>query len=205
MIITVLGAAGKTGQEVVKQALAAGHRVHALVRRPEGMAARANLKIFIGDATNANDIAGASRGADVIISALGTGMGKSSLMSDAITAIITAARETGVTRFILVSSYAVGGARQLSLGTKILSRTVLKNISADKTMSEAILKESSLDWTIADPTILTNGPKGSGTRELSRTERIGLLHTITRADLAAWLLNEAVANNHTRDEVIISK
>ena len=70
MIIVVLGAAGKTGQEVVNQALAAGHRVHALVRRADGMAARANLEVFVGDATRAKDVAGASRGADVIISAL---------------------------------------------------------------------------------------------------------------------------------------
>jgi uncharacterized protein YbjT (DUF2867 family) len=205
MVITVLGAAGKTGQEVVSQALAAGHRVHALVRRPDGIAPKSNLKVFVGDATNAKDIEEVSHGTDVIISALGTSTGKSSLMTDAVIAIIKAAQETGVTRFILISSYSVGGAGQLSIGAKIMTRTVLKNIAADKARSEAILKESNLDWTIVDPTILTNGRKGSGARELPQTEKIGLLHTITRADLAAWMLKEAVENKHSRDEVIISK
>ena len=126
-------------------------------------------------------------------------------MTDAITAVIRGAKATGVTRFIVVSSYAVGGVRQLTLGTRLMSRTVLKNIAADKAASEVILKESGLDWTIVGPTILTDGPRGSGARELPSTEKISLRHTITRADVAAWLLNEAVASAHIRGEVIISK
>lgn len=76
---------------------------------------------------------------------------------------------------------------------------------ADKAASEAMLKTSSLERTIVDPTILTNGAKGSGIRELSRTERVGLRHRITRADVAAWILDETVANRHIKEEVLISK
>src|ERR1700745_340900 len=114
MIITVLGATGQTGQEVVKQAIEDGHTVHALVRTPEALPARPGLHISIGDATRSPDVVEASRGTDVVISALGTGLGKSSVMTDSVQAIVKACAKTGVKRFILVSSYVVGAAQRLT-------------------------------------------------------------------------------------------
>jgi uncharacterized protein len=53
MKITVLGASGKTGSEIVKQALAEGHSVNALVRREGSLEDSPNLNVITGDVTNA--------------------------------------------------------------------------------------------------------------------------------------------------------
>lgn len=203
MIVTVLGASGQTGQEVVKHALKGGHKVHALVRRPDSLESRPGLEVFVGNVTHTPDVVDASRGTDVVISALGAGLGKSSLMSDAIKAVIAASDSTGVKRLILMSSYVVGGAEQLTVGTKLMSRTLLRNIKADKAASESVLKASDLEWTIVDPTRLHNA-QSLDARVVPSTERITLGHSMSRAAVAAWMLQEADRNGHLHEEVIIS-
>src|SRR5690348_6182736 len=103
MKITVLGANGKTGVKLVKQALAEGVSVTGLVRQA-GMAEDPNLTFVIGDATSADDVRRASRGSDAIISVLGTASLRSTLMTDAVKAVIAASKTTGVRRFILMSN-----------------------------------------------------------------------------------------------------
>lgn len=61
MIVTVLGANGKTGVEVVKQAIEAGHSVHAVMRRADSLTPRPGLTIFVGDVTDSAVIAKASQ------------------------------------------------------------------------------------------------------------------------------------------------
>ena len=57
VVVAVLGATGGTGLEVVKQALAAGHGVRALVRSPEKLAVKHdNLTVVKGDALNEADV-----------------------------------------------------------------------------------------------------------------------------------------------------
>ena len=60
MIITVLGANGKTGMEVGRQAIEVGHSVHAVVRRAESLSPRAGLEVCVGDVTDPAVIAKAS-------------------------------------------------------------------------------------------------------------------------------------------------
>jgi putative NADH-flavin reductase len=91
MNITVLGANGKTGLEVVKQALENGHSVNAVVRHAEAMPTQPSLNIIVGDVTNAQDVAKASKDASVIISTLGAMSG--SLMTNAVTAVIMPVRQ----------------------------------------------------------------------------------------------------------------
>ena len=73
MNILVLGAAGKTGREVVAHALAEGHTVTAFVRNPEKIE-RNDVTVAVGDARNAADLRRALRGQDAVISTLGTGL-----------------------------------------------------------------------------------------------------------------------------------
>jgi hypothetical protein len=67
-----------------------------------------------------------------------------------------------------------------------------------------LLRKSDLEWTVVDPTMLSNGSNNLSTRRLAPNEKIGLRHKITRAALAAWMLHEAVESRHVRDEVILS-
>jgi uncharacterized protein YbjT (DUF2867 family) len=73
MNILVLGAAGKTGREVLAQSLAAGHTVTAFVRDPEKLD-RTDVAVAVGDARSVDDLGEALRGQDAVISTLGSGL-----------------------------------------------------------------------------------------------------------------------------------
>ncbi|SRR6266567_7862072 len=169
MKITILGANGKSGTLLVEQALAAGHEVSALVRREGTVASRPHLRVVVGDATNTDAVAAASQGTDVVISALGQGSKKSSLMTDAVTAVIAASKTTGVRRFILLSG-VMAKPERLGPAVKLMGRGA-RDMFADKARSEDLLRASDLDWTIVYPPLLTSKPAGSGLRILPDTEK----------------------------------
>src|SRR6266852_2216116 len=66
----ILGATGLTGRPLVRQALDAGHSVAALVRDPRKVTD--SIEVVQSDATNSSAVAGAVRGRDAVLSALGT-------------------------------------------------------------------------------------------------------------------------------------
>ncbi len=71
--IMVLGATGKTGTQIVRQALESGHDVAALVRDPARLAINdPKLKVVTGDVLDAASVErGLAGGYDAVISALG--------------------------------------------------------------------------------------------------------------------------------------
>jgi uncharacterized protein YbjT (DUF2867 family) len=202
MKVTILGASGKTGVQVVNQALESGYMVNALVRNADSLKKKANLNVFVGNVTDAKDIEKVSQGSDVIISALGAMSG--SLMTEAVTAVIAASKVTGVKRFILMSSFAVR-KEQLSGGMKLITGLVMGKAIQDKSKSEALLRKSDLDWTIVYATGLTNEAKGAKVKTLSSTESLSMKNKIARADVAVWMLKEANENAYNKAEVTISR
>ena len=202
MNITVLGASGKTGSELIKQALDAGHTVTAVVRRAGSIETRPNLTVTIGDVTDTSVIASASKGTDVIVSTLGTMKG--TLMTDTVTTVIAASKTTGVKRFILMSSFAVR-KEQLGTATKIITGLAMGNVVKDKATSEELLRASDLDWTIVYPTGLTNAPKGAELRVVPLDKKVGITHKTARADVAAWILAEANMKKFVKKNVLITQ
>lgn len=72
--IIVFGANGKTGSEIVKQALAAEYHVTAIVRNPSAKAmSHPNLTIIKGDAMQIESFRSLIKGNSAVISALGSG------------------------------------------------------------------------------------------------------------------------------------
>ena len=101
--LLVLGATGATGQLVLSQALAAGHRVTALVRSPEKITtSHPNLTVLSGQPTDRGDLKRGLDGADAVISTLGAMKG--TLMTDTTRSLVNATHD-GDTRPIVVMSY----------------------------------------------------------------------------------------------------
>jgi uncharacterized protein YbjT (DUF2867 family) len=124
-------------------------------------------------------------------------------LTDAVTAVIEASKSTGVKRFILMSSFAVR-KEQLSGGTKVMTGLLMGKAVKDKSASEELLRQSNLNWTIVYPTGLTNNEKGAQVRVVSSSEKVGMKNKIARADVAAWILDEAEASNHVKSEALIT-
>src|SRR5260221_5811981 len=102
MKVLILGATGPTGHQLVRQALDAGHSVAALARDPRKVTE--SIEVIEGDATNASAVAGAVRGRDAIVSALGTSKSfKGGIMTRAVAVLLPAMQQAGVNSLILES------------------------------------------------------------------------------------------------------
>ena len=75
MKIVVFGATGGTGERIVERALAEGHEVVAVARKPEAFTTRhSRLKVVKGDVLDPASVATAIVGADAVLSSVGLPM-----------------------------------------------------------------------------------------------------------------------------------
>lgn len=200
MNLTVLGAAGATGVPLVEQAIAAGHQVTALARSAENLTLTSpNLHVVQGDATDRAVVSEAMKGADAVISVLGA---RGPVMAEATRAVVAAAEQAGPDRILMLSSFAVARDR-LKPVSRLVTRMAMGSQIKDKTAGEEVLRASGLDWTIVYATKLTNGPR-TEPRVVPETEKVGMSQTISRADLASFLLQAATDGLYSRRDVIIT-
>jgi putative NADH-flavin reductase len=207
MRLLILGATGGTGQQLLTQALDAGHEVTAFARSPDKIPARRGLQVVAG--TLPDDIAAlaeAVRGQGAVVSALGRGLSLTSngLIQRSVPAILSAMQTGSVRRLILTSAIGVGDSiRDAPLVSRIMARSLLRNIYSDKAAGEDLIKRSNLDWTLVQPSQLTNGPL---TRKYQIGERLDLhgVPKISRADVAHFLLTQLTAAAYVRKVVVIS-
>ena len=208
MRIAVFGAAGGTGQALVRQALDRGDEVSALVRTPGSLPIEhARLRVVAGDATrDAAAVAEVIQGRDVVVSALGrrNSFKSDQLMVRSVRAIVPAMERADVRRLILVSAFGVGETwRDAPLVPRIMYRVLLGDIFADKKAAEDEVRASGLDWTIVHPVLLTNGPRTGRYRVGEHLELAGV-PKIARADVADFILDEAGSNRYVRKAAAIS-
>jgi putative NADH-flavin reductase len=206
--ILVLGATGGTGRAVVSQGLQQGYQVTAFVHRPERtFASSERLRSIVGSVTERSAaLEQAVRGQDAVISALGRGFSFRShgLFARGIPRIIETMRRQGVKRLIITSAFGVGETwRDVPLLPRIFARTLLRDLYADKEAGEKILRPSDLDWTVVYPVALTKGPRTGRYRVGERLTLKGL-PTISRADVADFLLSQVDDRRYIRKGVLIS-
>jgi putative NADH-flavin reductase len=207
MRILIFGATGGTGRFVVSQALEQGCQVTAFVRNQATLTVKhPNLTIVEGGLSDHNAITDALNGVNVVISVLGNATRKalfkpSNVISQNLPNIISAMQQGKVARLLFVSSFGVNS--KIFWPEKLLLRTLFRNLFADLPLQEKLIKESGLNWTIVRPARLTNGPK---TGECRSGENIYIhpFSSISRADVAGFLLKEAVAPEYQRKVATIS-
>jgi putative NADH-flavin reductase len=203
MKLLILGATGPTGHLLVKQALEAGHSVAALARDPRKVTEP--IEVIEGDATNASTVAGAVRGRDAVLSALGTSKSlKGGVMMRAVAVLLPAMQQANVKRLILESAWGVGESyRDASSMQKFFYRTMLRSIYADKEKADAMIVASPLEWTIARPVRLTNGPRTGQYRVVERLQ-VGGLPSVSRADVADFMIRELTERAWVRKLPVIA-
>jgi uncharacterized protein YbjT (DUF2867 family) len=202
MKLLVLGATGATGKLVVDQALAAGHYVRALVRSPEKLAgSHPGLDVVTGQATDPTDVGRAMSGLDAVISTLGAAKG--SVITDATRAIITGAKASGARRVVVLSSFAVARDR-LSGPARAISGLAMGAMVKDKAAAEDLLRASNLDWTIVHSVRLTNGPATGRAEVVPDSAALRMSQTISRADVAAWLIAAVTDESAHRRAIAIA-
>jgi putative NADH-flavin reductase len=191
MKLIVFGGTGGIGSQVVEQALAAGHEVTAVTRRPSTVALQHEcLEVIQGDALKPETIQEAIARKDAVISTLGVrNLAPTPLYSEGVKNIMQAMQAANVRRILCISASGLDpGPRWQSLIAKPLLWFILKNMYTDLVRMETLVKASDLDWTILRPSLLTNGPRTRRYQAaVNQTLSRGL--SLSRADVANYMIN----------------
>lgn len=202
MKLLIFGATGGTGRELLKQALDQGHHVVAFARNPAKIHEfqNANLQVVRGDVLDSAAVEGAVAGQEAVISTIGTGAKRSTLREDGTRNIVKAMEKTGVRRLICQSSLGVGDSRaNLPFFTKhIIVSVFLRHAFADHERQEAVVKQSSLDWTIVRPPHLKDGPRTGVYRHGFPITDRQIKGRISRADVADFMLKQLTDDTYLR-------
>jgi putative NADH-flavin reductase len=206
MRLFILGATGGIGRQLVDQALERHHQVTAFVRSPQKLAAaRDGLTVIRGDARNADAMREALAGHDAVLSTLWPpGPSRNTITSDSARAIVAAMQTAGVRRLLVVGVAAL--FPDIGMFGRVLRNTLLRNIADDSAEMEQIVKATRLDWTIVRPPRLTNGARTEhyGVADDHLPAGAGTNATVSRADVAHFMLNEVEQPGHMRRVVGIA-
>jgi putative NADH-flavin reductase len=211
MKLTIIAATGGIGQQLMRQALAAGHDVTAVARDParlpEALRTEAQavaVDLAVATPGNLGDLEAAVAGADAVLSGLGPrSASDAGITTHGTRAVIDAMRTTGVPRLVVVSAAPVGtvpapgrpnpprhdpgdGFFMRQVGARF-ARRLFGSVYADLAAMEDLLRGSGLDWTVVRPPRLTNRPLTARYRTaVGQNVRGGWL--VSRADVAHFML-----------------
>jgi len=195
--VLIIGASRGVGLETLKRAMKGGHKVRALSRSASNIpVSNPELEKITGDALDRGAVRQALIGVDAVIQTLGVAAGPEiickpvRLFSEATRVLVTAMEEAGVKRLICLTGFGAGDSRNKG---GFLYNTAfnlfLRRAYDDKDVQEEIIRKSTLEWVIARPVILTNGPRTGSYRALvdRKDWRCGF---ISRADVADFLVEQ---------------
>ncbi|MEO1341231.1 MAG: SDR family oxidoreductase [Cyanobacteria bacterium J06635_13] len=199
MKLVIFGSTGSIGSHVLEQALAAGHTVTAFVRNPNKLNVQhPDLNIFTGDVMNPALVEEAVIGHEAAICILGSGKKLSgNVRSQGTKNVIQALEKAGIKRFICQSTLGAGDSwSNLDFYWKyIMFGFILRKVFADHQIQEEYVRQSNLDWTIIRPAAFVDGDRtGKYRHGFSGRDRTSSL-TISRPDVADFILKQL--NNNT--------
>ncbi|WP_248704754.1 NAD(P)-dependent oxidoreductase [Curtobacterium sp. MWU13-2055] len=189
--ITVLGASGATGLQLVRQALDRGHTVVAVARRPERIDVPDGERLLrrAGDVTDPDSIAEALRDSTIVVSGLGVvGGERGGVLSAGARAVIAARPE----RMVWLGAFGTGpSAASAGPLTRSLLRVVLRAEIEDKVRADALVLGAGGSVVHAGP--LSNRPESASPRGvlLSQVPRRLFPASISRASVASVMLDAA--------------
>lgn len=193
MKIAVIGAGAGIGLQTVLQALEKGHTVTALSTDTSTIPNHQLLTKINGSATVATDLKQAIKGADAVLITVGTKNKKATtLFSDIAKAIITATSELKLlSPIITVTGFGSGESKKYSsFFMRTVIRLFLKEQYINKTLMEESISNSSINWEVVRPGMLTNGPLTKTYRALPKLDKRMKVGKISRADVAHFLIEE---------------
>jgi uncharacterized protein YbjT (DUF2867 family) len=212
--ILVVGATGGTGRATVEKLLNEGHAVTAFSRSAARLADGSGRLVTInGDVTDPDEVERAMHAQDVVIVTLGirenplrvrflgTARTAGDVRSVGTRNVIAAMRNQGVRRLVVQSSYGVGETRGL-LGfvDRLFFKLILKPQIDDTEAQEDAVRNSGVDWVIAQPVHLTDDDSDAppflsvqGQTRLMKVARRSVARFLAVAALGSEYIGKSVA------------
>ena len=203
MNVTLFGATGAIGAQVIDQLRSRGHSVTAYVRNPPKVRADWGEGVnVVGELSDPAAVDQAVAGANAVISALGPDLSRKATglpLVDGTKNIVAAMQQHGVRRYIGLGTPSVLDAREQPTWqtrlTTFMAMTFLRRAYNELTGMSQIVMTSGLDWTIVRYIAPKDGPARHRVREgFYGTDKLGF--TITRADIAAFVAAQIDTNRY---------
>lgn len=217
MKILILGATGRTGKLILKEALANGYLVNVLVRFPEKITLKSEkLTIFEGLSSNIEDLKRALNGCDSVISALNISRNTDfpwaalrtpkDFLAKTIQNLTELAKEQKLDKVIVISAWGVAETKKdIPFWFRFLiDNSNIKFGYLGHEQSEQLLQKSNLNWTAVRPVGLTNFKKIKPiiiTQNNSPKPNL----TISRNNTANFIIKILEENTFNKQTVTISE
>ena len=206
--LLIFGGTSGVGLETTKLALARGHTVTSITRRPERMPIEhdrlVNLK---GDITKRDTYNQLISEQHAVISAIGLGPSRkpTTVYSRGMQSVLLAMDEAGLKRVISITGIGAGDSQGHGgfFYDRIMNPLMLKEGYKDKTKQEQILQSSDVDWTIVRPGFFTDKASVVAYRVIHNMQGV-TSGDIARADVAHFLVAAAEQGSYVRKTVFIS-
>ena len=201
MKLFVIGATGRTGREIVEQALDRGYHVTAFVRSPENITLKnERLTVVKGNAMDEKQLFDAMQNHDAVVSTLGPRkvFKPGSILHDSALAITRAMNRAGVKRLVVLSA----AAHFPGIPNRIAS-FIMRNHMRDSLAMEEVVQANGLDWTIARPPRLTQEDYTTYRSREGAAPKMGF--TVSRKAVAAFMLDAIEQKKHLHKIVGIAK
>lgn len=217
MHILILGATGRTGRILLKEALNRGHKVSVLVGHKSSLKTTSKLVVVHeGTPLNKYTLAEAMQGCEAILSALNISRVSDNpwaklrtskdFLSSSMQKMLDLAKENNVNRIIITTAW---GVAETNNDIPFWFRWLIKysNIRypyLDHARQEEMLKQSSVNWTIVRPVILTDSEKEKDILvTLNNSPKPSL--KISRKNVALFMLDALQNDVYSRECPVISE
>lgn len=207
--ILVPGATGATGRLIVRDAVADGHAVVALVRPGRRAADLPGAEVEEGDARDEGALSRALAGCDGVVSALGSGASpfrEVIVLCVATRAVVAAMARGGVRRLVCITGLGAGDSRGHGglLYDRLVLPLLLRNVYRDKDRQEAAIRASALEWVIVRPVMLNDEPARGRVRAVADLAGVHGGRT-ARADVARFVVDPLTTDTWLRRAPLVSR
>lgn len=221
MRILVLGATGRTGQLIIREAVKRGHQVFAIARDPAKLAELGidsdsdRIRVTQGTPYDYETVEEAMVGCDAVINTLNVSRKSDNpwaslrspvdMISKSAANALKAMNKHGVKRFVALSTIGAGRSWKTTpwILRAIVSISNLKHAFSDHGRQEELLESSDVDYSICRAPMLS--AKESTTGVVATPEGQKPASTVLHRDAAAGFFLDIIENNtHVRETVSIA-
>ncbi|KAL6251448.1 hypothetical protein RBB50_001657 [Rhinocladiella similis] len=224
--IFLIGATGRTGKLVLKEALTRGHAVTAIVRKPNSsLPVHADLNVVVGDPCNATDIEKALRSTKpgvpvVIISTLGQTRTSGNpwaaptspprFMDASANAVLAASKavesSVRIDKLVVMSMFGVADSFK---NLNFLLRWTMRHSNMvqtieDQTLVDETVRRGNLPFVLVRPALLTEGDAAPVKVYPSSAEGVGFMPKVSVKTIAKFLVDAALKGDWDGNAPVIT-
>ena len=208
MKITIFGATGMVGKEIVQQALLNGDEVTAFGRNvfSAGFPENEQLKLIQGGLFDAGEVLHAIKGADAVVSVIGGAIdGTDKSRSLGMKNIVEQMQKAGLGKIVALGGLGILDAADGSLLIEDENYPAeYYAVGQEHLKAYEHLKASSLNWTFVCAPDIADAPATGLFHTAADIPPTPNQYKITAGDLALFMLGELVKNDYPKKRVGIS-